>query len=108
VRRALVIAAALAGLLVGTASAGAAGGDLRVGSPQAFETPNPFRAVEAISVDSYATVYYDQLGGIKLSDQSAEYRNALAKSAAIPSTRTRRRCWRSPRRSSSGRAPASC
>ena len=41
----------------------AADGDLRVGSPQAFETPNPFKAVEAISVDSYATMYYDQLVG---------------------------------------------
>ena len=41
--------------------ASAAGGDLRVGSPQAFETPNPFKAVEAISVESYATMYYDQL-----------------------------------------------
>ena len=80
VRRAFVIAVALASLLVGTAGASAADGDLRVGSPQAFETPNPFRAVEAISVDSYATQYYDQLGGIKLSDQSADYRNALAKS----------------------------
>ena len=79
-RRLIVIAAALAALLAGAAAADAADGDLRVGSPQAFETPNPFRAVEAISVEAYSTQYYDQLGGIKLSDQSADYSNALAKS----------------------------
>ncbi len=79
-RWALVLAAALAALLVGSAGAGAAEGDLRVGSPQAFETPNPFRAVEAVSVEAYATQYYDQLGGLKLSDQSADYSNALASS----------------------------
>ena len=39
-----------------SASAAAADGDLRIGSPQAFETPNPFKAVEAISVESYATI----------------------------------------------------
>lgn len=77
-RRALLLTAALAALLLGTAGAQAASGDLRVGSPQAFETPNPFKAVEAISVEAYATMYYDQLGGIKLSDQSADYSRALA------------------------------
>ena len=77
-RRALLLSAALAALLLGTGSAQAASGDLRVGSPQAFETPNPFKAVEAISVEAYATMYYDQLGGLKLSDQSADYSSALA------------------------------
>ena len=82
-RWALVLAAALAALLAGSASAGAADGDLRVGSPQAFETPNPFKAVEAISVESYATIYYDQLGGIRLSDGGAVYNTALARSVDV-------------------------
>jgi peptide/nickel transport system substrate-binding protein len=82
-RRALVIAVALAGLFLSTASAGAASGDLRVGSPQDFETPNPFKAVEAINVDSYASLYYDQLLGVKPSDQSVDYSLALAKGADV-------------------------
>jgi peptide/nickel transport system substrate-binding protein len=80
VRRAIATAAALLAALAGAAGANAQSGDLRIGSPQAFETPNPFKAVEAISVESYATLYYDQLGGIRLSDQSAEYSSALARS----------------------------
>jgi peptide/nickel transport system substrate-binding protein len=81
-RRALVIAVALAGLLVGSANAGAASGDLRVGSPQDFETPNPLKAVEAIAVDSYESLYYDNLVNIKPSDQSVDY-SGLAKSADV-------------------------
>ena len=72
-RRALALAVALAVSLMCVSSAAAAGGDLRIGSPQAFETPNPFKAVEAISVESYATMYYDQLGGIRMKDQAADY-----------------------------------
>ena len=81
-RRALVIVLALAGLLVGAGSAAAASGDLRVGSPQDFETPNPFKAVEAIAVDSYESLYYDNLVNIKPSDQSVDY-SGLAKSAVV-------------------------
>ena len=42
--------------------------------------PTRSRRSLAIAVESYATVYYDQLGGIKLSDQSADYSSALAQS----------------------------
>ena len=59
-------------------------GDLRVGSPQAFETPNPFKAIEAISVESQASQYYDQLLGLRQSDQAAVFNgSALAKSAVV-------------------------
>ena len=58
-RRAVILLAALAALALSAPSAQAASGDLRIGSPQAFETPNPFKAVEAISVGAYATAYYD-------------------------------------------------
>ena len=85
-RRALVIAAALAGLLVGTASAGAASGDLRVGSPQDFESPNPLKSVEAINVETQATIIYDQLIGLNPSDQVIAYGpTALAKGADVSS-----------------------
>ena len=63
--------------------AAAADGDLRIGSPQAFDTPNPFQAVEAISVEAYATMYYDQLGGIRMKDQSGRLHNALAKGVDV-------------------------
>jgi peptide/nickel transport system substrate-binding protein len=82
--RALVIAAAVAGLLAGTASAGAASGDLRVGSPQDFESPNPLKSVEAINVESQATIMYDQLIGLNPSDQGISYGpTALAKGADV-------------------------
>jgi peptide/nickel transport system substrate-binding protein len=85
-RRALVIAVALAGLLVGTASAGAASGDLRVGSPQDFESPNPLKSVEAINVETQATIIYDQLIGLNPSDQGIAYGpTALAKGADVSS-----------------------
>jgi peptide/nickel transport system substrate-binding protein len=82
-RRALVIAAALAGLLVGTASAGAASGDLRVGSPQEFETPNPFKGVLAINIDAYSSMYYDELSDVTPGDQSIDYKYALARGADV-------------------------
>src|SRR6185437_5371298 len=83
-RRALVIAVAFAGLLVGTASAGAESGDLRIGSTQDFESPNPLKSVEAINVESQATLMYDQLIGLKASDESPAYGGtALAKGADV-------------------------
>ncbi len=83
-RRALVIAAALAALLVGAVAASAQSGDLRVGSPQDFESPNPFKSVEAINVESQATQMYDQLIGLKSSDESIDYGGtALAKGADV-------------------------
>ncbi len=83
-RRALVIAAAFAALLASAAGAGAASGDLRVGSPQDFESPNPFKSVEAINVESQATQMYDQLIGLKASDESLDYGpTALASGADV-------------------------
>ena len=82
-RRAAILVAALAALAISAPAAQAASGDLRIGSPQAFETPNPFKAVEAISVGAYATAYYDQLIGLKLVDQSIDYSHALAKGATV-------------------------
>src|SRR4030088_1928848 len=83
-RRALVIATALGGLLLSTASASAASGDLRIGSPQDFESPNPLKSVNAINVESQAVVYYDQLIGLKASDESPDYGGtALAKGADV-------------------------
>ena len=82
-RRAVILLAAVAALALSAPSAQAASGDLRIGSPQAFETPNPFKAVEAISVGAYATAYYDQLIGLKLSDQSIDYTSALASGADV-------------------------
>ena len=64
-RRAVVIAVALAGLLVGTASAGAESGDLRIGSTQDFESPNPLKSVAAITVETQATIIDDQLIGLQ-------------------------------------------
>src|SRR4051794_24043427 len=85
-RRALVIALALAGLLISTGSALAASGDLRVGSPQDFESPNPLKSVEAINVEAQATQMYDQLIGLAPSDQSISYGpTALAKGADVSS-----------------------
>ena len=83
-RRGLVIAVAFAGLLVGTASAGAESGDLRIGSTQDFESPNPLKSVEAINVETQATIIYDQLIGLKPSDQSISYGStALATGADV-------------------------
>ena len=82
-RRAVILIAALAALALPASSAQAASGDLRIGSPQAFETPNPFKAVEAISVGAYATAYYDQLLGLRLSDQNIDYASSLASGAVV-------------------------
>ena len=83
-RRALVFLAASAALLVGAASAAAADGDLRIGSPQDFESPNPFKSVEAVNVESQATLMYDQLIGLKASDESLDYAGtALASGADV-------------------------
>jgi peptide/nickel transport system substrate-binding protein len=78
--------AALAVLVVFLALASsslAASGDLRIGSVQPFDSPNPFQAVEAIAVDSYSYAYYDQLTGLKNSDQSLSFQDALASSADV-------------------------
>jgi peptide/nickel transport system substrate-binding protein len=86
VRRPHVITAALIALLVGASGASAASGDLRVGSPQDFESPNPFKSVEAINVEAQATQMYDQLIGLAPSDQSISYGpTALAKGADVSS-----------------------
>ena len=82
-RRVLVFLAALAVLLAGAGVASAQDGDLRVGSPQDFETPNPFKAVEAIAVESYATLYYDQLIGLRTSDEALDYSSSLASGADV-------------------------
>ena len=80
----MVFLAALAALLVGAASASAASGDLRIGTPQDFESPNPFKSVEAVNVESQATQMYDQLIGLKASDESLDYGGtALASGADV-------------------------
>lgn len=85
-RRSQVIIAALVALLVGASGASAASGDLRVGSPQDFESPNPFKSVEAINVEAQATQMYDQLIGLNPSDQGISYGpTALAKGADVSS-----------------------
>lgn len=84
VRRTLaVLAVALVAVLAVTANASAASGDLRIGSAQPFDSPNPFQAVLAIAVDAYSVTYYDQLGGIKDSDQSPDYSTSLASSVDV-------------------------
>jgi peptide/nickel transport system substrate-binding protein len=65
------------------ANAGAASGDLRIGSSQPFDSPNPFQAVLAIAVDSYDYAYYDQLVGLKDKDQSVEWSKGLASGADV-------------------------
>jgi peptide/nickel transport system substrate-binding protein len=83
VRRVLVvIAVACASLLSATTALGASG-DLRVGTAQPFDSPNPFQAVLAIAVDAYDLTYYDQLGGQKISDQSPDFSSSLASSADV-------------------------
>jgi peptide/nickel transport system substrate-binding protein len=83
VRRAIAALAVLAALLACTSSSFAASGDLRIGTNQPFDSPNPFQAVLAIAVDSYSYAYYDQLTGLKNSDQSLSYDGALASGADI-------------------------
>jgi peptide/nickel transport system substrate-binding protein len=71
-----------ASLLFATSSL-AASGDLRIGTAQPFDSPNPFQAVLAIAVDSYDLTYYDQLGGVKLKDQSLDFSTSLATGADV-------------------------
>ena len=61
----------------------AASGDLRIGGVQPFDTPNPFQSVLAASVSPEATVYYDQLTGLREKDQGLDYTTALSKSATV-------------------------
>jgi peptide/nickel transport system substrate-binding protein len=80
----LVTIVALAALAaVSAPSALAASGDLRIGGVQPFDTPNPFQSVLAASVSPEATVYYDQLTGLREKDQGLDYTTALAKSATV-------------------------
>ena len=60
-RRTLAVLAIACASFAFAASASAASGDLRIGSNQPFDSPNPFQAVLAVAVDSYALAYYDQL-----------------------------------------------
>jgi peptide/nickel transport system substrate-binding protein len=83
VRRALLLLAALAALLLGAVSASAASGDVRVGSPQIFESPNPFKSTLAINVEAQATLYYDQLTSIVPSTGDVTYNGALATGAVV-------------------------
>ncbi|MEO9175261.1 MAG: ABC transporter substrate-binding protein [Gaiellales bacterium] len=82
-RRALAALAVLAALLTCVSSSFAAAGDLRIGTNQPFDSPNPFQAVLAIAVDSYSLAYYDQLTGLKNSDQSLSFQGALASGAEV-------------------------
>jgi peptide/nickel transport system substrate-binding protein len=85
VRRAIAVLTVLAAFLALASSSFAAAGDLRIGSNQPFDSPNPFVAVLAIAVDSYSLAYYDQLTGLKNSDQSVTYQGALASGADVSS-----------------------
>ena len=76
------LAIACASLILAT-SASAASGDLRIGSSQPFDSPNPFQAVLAIAVDSYSFAYYDQLIGLKNKDQSIDWSAGLATGADV-------------------------
>jgi peptide/nickel transport system substrate-binding protein len=82
-RRLLAVLGIACASLLSATSSFAASGDLRIGSAQPFDSPNPFQAVLAIAVDSYAVTYYDQLLGIKVKDQSIDYSNSLASGADV-------------------------
>jgi peptide/nickel transport system substrate-binding protein len=82
-RRLLVVLAIAAASLVYATSALGASGDLRIGTAQPFDSPNPFQAVLAIAVDAYDLTYYDQLVGQKISDQSPDFGSSLASSADV-------------------------
>jgi peptide/nickel transport system substrate-binding protein len=83
VRRTIAALAVLVACLALASTSFAASGDLRIGTNQLFDSPNPFQAVEAIAVDSYALAYYDQLTGLKNSDQSLSFQGALASGADV-------------------------
>ncbi len=82
-RRSLAALAVLAALLTFSGSALAASGDLRIGTPQDFDSPNPFQAVEAIAVDAYDVTYYDQLTSITNATQAVTFDGALASGADV-------------------------
>jgi peptide/nickel transport system substrate-binding protein len=82
-RRTLAVLIGLVALVAFSGSASAASGDLRIGTPQDFDSPNPFQAVEAIAVDAYAETYYDQLTSISNATQQVTYQGALASGADV-------------------------
>ncbi len=82
-RRILAVLVVVCAAFAVVANAGAASGDLRIGSNQPFDSPNPFQAVLAVAVDSYALTYYDQLIGLKDKDQSIDYSKGLATGADV-------------------------
>ncbi len=79
----LVTTVALVAVAAFAPAAFGASGDLRIGGVQPFDTPNPFQSVLAASVSPEATVYYDQLTGLREKDQGLDYTTALAKSATV-------------------------
>jgi peptide/nickel transport system substrate-binding protein len=83
VRRVLAVLITACAALAYTTSALGASGDLRIGSNQPFDSPNPFQAVLAVAVDSWEFAYYDQLVGLKDKDQSLDYSKGLASSADV-------------------------
>jgi peptide/nickel transport system substrate-binding protein len=82
-RRSLAVLAIVCASFAFVASAGAASGDLRIGSAQPFDSPNPFQSVLATSVDAEAFAYYDQLIGLKTKDQSIDWSAGLATGADV-------------------------
>jgi peptide/nickel transport system substrate-binding protein len=82
-RRVLAVLTIACAALACTTSALGASGDLRIGSSQPFDSPNPFQAVLAVAVDSWEFTYYDQLVGLKDKDQSLDFSKGLASSADV-------------------------
>ena len=82
-RRVLTALALACASLAFVTSASAASGDLRIGTSQPFDSPNPFQAVLAIAVDSYDYAYYDQLIGLEDKDQSIDWSAGLATGAVV-------------------------
>jgi peptide/nickel transport system substrate-binding protein len=82
-RRSLAVLAIACASFALVSSASAASGDLRIGSAQPFDSPNPFQAVLAVAVDSYSYAYYDQLFGLKTKDQSIDWSAGLATGADV-------------------------
>lgn len=82
-RRTLAVLAIACASLLSATSAFGASGDLRIGTAQPFDSPNPFQAVLAIAVDAYSLTYYDQLLGTSIKDQSVDFSNGLASSADV-------------------------
>ena len=82
-RRTLAALAIACASLLSATNAFGASGDLRIGTAQPFDSPNPFQAVLAIAVDAYSLTYYDQLLGTSIKDQSVDFSNGLASSADV-------------------------